>query len=188
MINIEIISRKLLFISLFISVLILLFLYLLSNIREKPLVIFCNVGNKINILIQTKQLDILVNPVGEKETLECLGKNISFYDRTIEIVMSNNNALVGTLKQRYTISHLIHSASLKIDNLDIVIDSNITLSNEKNSMHVYQQLKDNIQSVVNNEAISIQVQNEKLSSIENIKNKNIYIKENQIKIVPLSFF
>ncbi|HRN69659.1 MAG TPA: hypothetical protein PLS49_00610 [Candidatus Woesebacteria bacterium] len=138
MLNPEIISRKLLFITIGVSFFILIYLSILHIVHPPLAIHFCNSEDKINILIQTKELDVLINPVGEKQVLECLGKLIPFYDRKIEYVLSSNDTLITALSKRYVLSHTLDITSLKIGNIEVVVDSSVIVRNKNNTFEIFQ--------------------------------------------------
>lgn len=173
MLNPEIISGKLLIITILISVVILIFLYSLHNLNPFVVLHICNADNKLNLIIQTKDLDILVNPVGEKQVLSCLGKVIPFYDREIEYVFSNNSTLLTALSRRYKISSIESKNRLKMADLAIVIDSNIIVRNNHYTFDINQK---------NNTAFFIQ-------SVGDSEERNsIELKKGQNKKYALSLF
>ncbi len=155
MINIEIISRKLLFISTTLSLLILFILLISFFLRPKYLIVLCNKEDKINVFLQINNFDILINPIGEKQVLECLGKSMVFYDRTIDVVMSTNKDILASLMKRYTISRVIPSTSLKIDNFNISNDSKVHISSHSNEIVIYQRFMKTIQHDNKSNVISI---------------------------------
>lgn len=81
-------SKLSLFLSGFLSLLILLFISLYSSLSSNTKIVFCDVGQGDGAYIRLRnQLDILVDAGPGRQILQCLGKNMPFYDRTIELAI-----------------------------------------------------------------------------------------------------
>ena len=144
--NVEIISRKLLIISAFSAVVILISIYVYSISNRDIRLSMCNSGSKINLLIQAKNFDILIHPVGRKEVLDCLGKYMPYYDRTIEVVVSSDKLLLEELKSRYRVQQIIVSDNFTFRDASVKIGTGITVLNNKQAVLVYQRPIMNIDS------------------------------------------
>lgn len=138
-----------------ISIGILFLLLIFSTFQSKTSITFCNTEDKINILLKVNDFNVLINPVGEKQVLECLGKTMVFYERTIDIVMTNNSPLLDTLRKRYTISKVIPSTSLKIDNFYIRSDSKVHISTATTEINVHQKIENFLKGDTNTNSISV---------------------------------
>lgn len=132
--NQQVVSTKLLLFSLLISFFVLIIIFVLNHINGKPTLAFCNNNNKLNILLQMGDNDVLIEPLGIKEVLECLGKHMPYYDRTIDIVISNKVEIVASLEERYKIKKLVNKKSLLVNEYLITIDSNVLIT--KNNKHI----------------------------------------------------
>jgi|GEM_PF-231796 len=79
-------SLKNLFLIATIFLFFCLIVYLSTLFNPKTTVVFCDVGQGDATYIRTKTgVDILIDAGSSREVLECLGKYMPFYDRTIEI-------------------------------------------------------------------------------------------------------
>lgn len=130
----EIISRKLLLTSCFISIFILILYTVIYTFKNKPVLAFCNIEDKINIILRIGTNDILVNPIGSKQALECIGKNMPFYDRTIEVVITTKEADVELIKQRYTVKKVVTGERVNIG--DILITQGAYIGFEYNNRKI----------------------------------------------------
>jgi len=81
-------SKFSLFLSLFLSLLILIVILSASLLSDPAKVVFCDVGQGDAAYIRIKNhTDILVDAGPERKILDCLGKYMPFYDRTIELAI-----------------------------------------------------------------------------------------------------
>jgi len=93
--------------------LILLAVYIFSQPDGKLHLIFCDVGQGDAIFIKTPQnLDLLIDGGPNERVLECLGDNMPFYDRTIDMVVLTHpqkDHLQGLLSviDRYSIKYFV---------------------------------------------------------------------------------
>lgn len=67
--------------------LILLFIFIFSLPDNRLYITFCQVGQGDAILISYKNKQILVDGGPNKDVLNCLGKNMPFWDRNLEMVV-----------------------------------------------------------------------------------------------------
>lgn len=113
---------------------------------------YCNNENKINLLLQVKNIDLLINPVGTNETLVCLGKHMSFYDRTIEYVLTEDKAMIDVIKDRYIIKKVLTTDSVYFLNIKINRQNPVVFDLQDRKIAVYQrQLKQiDTQFLINN--------------------------------------
>lgn len=71
-----------------ISLIILLFLFLLSISDSRSKVVFCDVGQGDAAYIRIRnKIDLLIDAGPDRKVLGCLGKYMPFYDRTLETVI-----------------------------------------------------------------------------------------------------
>ena len=73
--------------GLIISSLILLFLFISTLKKTNNFGVFCDVGQGDAIYLRIESVDILVDAGPSKKVLECLGKNMPFWDKKIEIAI-----------------------------------------------------------------------------------------------------
>jgi len=71
----------------FSSALILLFIFIFSLPDNRLYITFCQVGQGDAILISYRNKQILVDGGPNKDVLNCLGKNMPFWDRNLEMVV-----------------------------------------------------------------------------------------------------
>lgn len=64
----------------------LIWLTVFSSPTQKLQLIFCDVGQGDAILIQKGENQVLIDGGPNRKVLDCLGKNMPFWDRTIEVV------------------------------------------------------------------------------------------------------
>src|SRR3989344_462858 len=81
-------SKLTIFLSLLFSSLIIFFIFFTSYLSSKTTIVFCDVGQGDGAYIRLKnRIDILVDAGPGRKILECLGKYMPFYDRTIELAI-----------------------------------------------------------------------------------------------------
>jgi len=74
--------------ALIISSIILFIIFLSSSQNSITALVFCDVGQGDGIYLRIKnQTDILVDAGPDRKILDCLGKNMPFFDRTIELAI-----------------------------------------------------------------------------------------------------
>lgn len=79
-------SKRSLFTSIIISFIILFTLLLQAILQKHTRIVFCDVGQGDSIYIRTfNNVDILIDAGPSKSVLNCLGKHMPFFDRTIEL-------------------------------------------------------------------------------------------------------
>lgn len=79
-------SFKAFFISLFIAIIVVTAVFAKDWFRQTTTVVFCDVGQGDGAYIRTEdKVDILVDAGPNRKILNCLGKYMPFYDRTIEL-------------------------------------------------------------------------------------------------------
>lgn len=105
-------SKLALISSLLLSLFILAFLSVNSYNNSTTTVVFCDVGQGDATYIRIKnRLDVLIDAGSNKKILECLGKYMPFYDRSIELAIishSENDHFGGFLYilDRYDVKKL----------------------------------------------------------------------------------
>src|SRR3989344_7110593 len=128
--NSEIISGKLLIISVLFSFLILIIVLLNSKLTQQARMIVCNSENIVTTVIRVKNYDILINPIGDDQTLDCLGKILPFYDRTIDIVVTQDERIVKKIDTYYIVKKILNRATIKTKMTDVALMKNqITIKN-----------------------------------------------------------
>lgn len=61
-------------------------IYIASNINPRTKIVFCDVGQGDGAYMRTKSgIDIVIDSGPSRAILDCLGKHMPFYDRTIEL-------------------------------------------------------------------------------------------------------
>jgi hypothetical protein len=125
----KIISSKLLLISIIVSIGIISYLFLINRFTSSTRLIICNNSNKLTVLIKSKDKDILLNPITLNEALECIGKNMVFYDRTIELAYAQNNYVLDQIANYYKIEKRINSDFFRIGNISISEREMINVNN-----------------------------------------------------------
>ena len=81
-------SKLTIFLSLLFSSLIIFFIFFTSYFSSKTTIVFCDVGQGDGAYIRLKnRIDILVDAGPNRKILECLGKYMPFYDRSIELAI-----------------------------------------------------------------------------------------------------
>lgn len=81
-------SKLSLVLSLLFSALILVFIFVSSSFNSKTTVVFCDVGQGDGVYIRIKnRVDVLVDAGPGRKILDCLGKHMPFYDRSIELAI-----------------------------------------------------------------------------------------------------
>jgi len=79
-------------------------------------VVFCDVGQGDAVLVKMGTSQVLVDGGPDNKVLECLARNMPFYDRRIEVVILTHpqadhmNGLVDVL-ERYTVLRFINPKS-----------------------------------------------------------------------------
>ncbi len=136
--NIEVVPKKLLILSSLISSIILLSIYIYSSLNHSTKLSVCNTESKINLLIQSGTFDILINPIGKNQTLDCLGKYLPYFDRSLDVVVSSDNTLVKELEKRYTVDQIIESDRATFGNLTIRLTNKVIINNGVNLLFIYQ--------------------------------------------------
>ncbi len=107
------ITKKSLVYAAIFSFLIILALLCRQLFDNRTTVVFCDVGQGDAAYIRIKnKIDVLVDAGPDKKVLDCLGRYMPFYDRTIELAVISHSQKdhVGGLRfilDRYTIDRLI---------------------------------------------------------------------------------
>ena len=105
-------SRKYFFLGCLLG-LILFSVYIKSQPDGKLHIVFCDVGQGDAVYIKMPNGgDMLIDGGPDGKVLNCLGKNMPFYDRTIDVVVLSHpqkDHLQGILfvLERYTVKHFI---------------------------------------------------------------------------------
>lgn len=104
--------------------LVILFLVFVSNyFHSNTKVVFCDVGQGDAIYMRiNNKYDVLIDAGSSKKVLDCLGKNMPFYDRTIEaafLTHEEKDHYGGFLylKDKYKIKNLYISTRLEKEDL-----------------------------------------------------------------------
>lgn len=81
-------SLKGLGLAVFFSLMVILIVFFASFIDQRTKIVFCDVGQGDAAYIRIKnQIDVLVDTGPDRKILSCLGKQMPFYDREIELVI-----------------------------------------------------------------------------------------------------
>lgn len=131
-------SKKTLIIAILLSSSVILFLFLSSIFDSQTRIVFCDVGQGDGAYIRIKnQIDVLVDAGPNRRILECLGKYMPFYDRTIELAIISHQQkdhFGGFLYilERYDIKKFwmsqIYNSSRSFDQLvEKIVSKDITL-------------------------------------------------------------
>src|SRR3989338_3796785 len=140
-------SKKTLLITAFLSSIVVLLVFFSNYFNSQTRIVFCDVGQGDGTYIRIKnRIDILVDAGPDRKILECLGKYMPFYDRTIEIAIISHQQkdhFGGFLYilDRYDIKKLwtsqIYNSSLSMDQLLDKIDTkNVTIEFPKTRRRV----------------------------------------------------
>src|SRR3989338_2258504 len=82
------ISKRSLFFSALLSLIIIFLLFFQSWLNSFTTVVFCDVGQGDATYIRIKnRFDLLIDAGPDRKILDCLGKYMPFYDRTIELAV-----------------------------------------------------------------------------------------------------
>ena len=136
--NSEIISPKLFIYSIVLSVLILLIQFF-STFGTENKVMVCDSEEKLTIALRMNYKNILINPIHNKQTVECIGRIFSFYNKTIDVLVTDDKNSTELLEKYYRINKKITANKLKIDNKLISIHKNhITLEGQDSTIHIFQ--------------------------------------------------
>ncbi len=106
------IGGKSLLILVFLATIILTSIFVKTYFNDQTQIVFCDVGQGDGAYIRIKnQYDILVDAGPDKRILDCLGKYMPFYDRTIELAILTHlqKDHVGgfiELLNRYGVKHI----------------------------------------------------------------------------------
>lgn len=109
MLDQSIISRKMLTMISILSCCFLTFKAISYTIDTSTKTVLCNTGKGISIYVRVKNsIDIVLFPSGNKVLLTCISRYLPFYDRTIEVVYSEDTIAAKKVKsfleQYYDIS------------------------------------------------------------------------------------
>lgn len=70
------------------SLIIVLIIFLFTHFDHRTKIVFCNVGQGDGAYIRVNNnIDILIDAGPDRKILNCLGKNMPFYDRKIELAL-----------------------------------------------------------------------------------------------------
>src|SRR3989344_7323649 len=79
-------SKKTLLITAFLSSIVVLLVFFSNYFNSQTRIVFCDVGQGDGTYIRIKnRIDILIDAGPNRKILECLGKYMPFYDRSIEL-------------------------------------------------------------------------------------------------------
>src|SRR3989344_3241339 len=81
-------SKLTVVLSIFLSLIVVTFIFISDSKNSITALVFCDVGQGDGIYLRIKnQTDILVDAGPSRKILDCLGKNMPFYDRSIELAI-----------------------------------------------------------------------------------------------------
>lgn len=104
MLDYPVLSVKTIGYILLLSTLFLIGSVLISRVNPNTKLSICTdkKGNSM-VILSNKNTNILIHPTYLKETLECIGDSLSFYDRTVEYILgSMRNDVQNELTNRYS--------------------------------------------------------------------------------------
>ena len=117
----QIASRKLIFTIVLLSIFLLSLSGIATVISTNVHITICSDGSQATTLIRLLNKQYILMPSSSlKETLDCMGEAMSYYERTIDFVIaSENNTVVKALKARYQIKNVQPAFNLKVKNIAI---------------------------------------------------------------------
>ncbi len=84
-------SMRPIYLSGILSILILLFIFLKNSFDPRTTLVFCDVGQGDGAYIRLEnRIDIVIDAGPDQKILDCLGKYMPFYDRTIELAFNTH--------------------------------------------------------------------------------------------------
>lgn len=121
-----------------------------ARIDRQTHVVFCDVGQGDASLIRTGTFDILVDAGPKAHVLECLGKYLPFYDKTLELVMISHpqkDHMEGLL---YILdSYTVEAIGLSEADADNELSRSIRQKAKSKRVHVYRLSAGNMLSIPN---------------------------------------
>ncbi|MCA9371747.1 hypothetical protein KC726_02510 [Candidatus Woesebacteria bacterium] len=143
MIEYPVISKRVAFWVVVFSFIILIVSAVYSFFPRRQ-ILTCTQGKTITIAVQYKNTTILIHGDNLEEILECLGKSMPFYDRSVEhIVDSVNYYIRSELAKRYAIGPMISEGSFTIGDEQIIYHNKpfrhtIVSSNNANAIVIHE--------------------------------------------------
>ncbi|CAN5203113.1 hypothetical protein BH09PAT2_BH09PAT2_02160 [soil metagenome] len=129
--EIEFVSKKVLYICLLASSILLLIFTIYYQINTSYIYL-CNEKDILDIYLREKKQDIIIKPQNIKNSLTCIGRGMPYYDRTIEsIVGSVSSSMLTVFKKRYTVNKNLIS-SLDENSLQCIKSKTTYLIIQKN--------------------------------------------------------
>jgi|GEM_PF-5346188 len=119
--DLQIASKKLLFTIVLLSLMYIVGLYWYRKATDSDTVTLCSNGRHISAVFHFKiGGTVLIPSSNVKDTLDCLGRGMSFYDRTIEYVIqtSSSEGQMNALRSRYSVISEIRSAELEATHIE----------------------------------------------------------------------
>ncbi|MFA9288286.1 MAG: hypothetical protein ACEQSA_00195 [Weeksellaceae bacterium] len=110
----EVVSKKMLLICCLIGVFVLSVIALRFKFSQ-PTLVACNRDNKITAILHIPpHRQVLFYPDDIDDVSECLGEYMPFYDRTIDVVITNNERSVtlSKLNKRYKITRTLTDGNI----------------------------------------------------------------------------
>lgn len=105
----QIASKKLIFTVVTFSILYIVISLIWKNILLQQSVTFCSSGSQLVAVFRIeKDTTVLFPSTSTKDTLDCLRRGMSFYDRTVEYVITSrpSDRLLAELNNRYTVLYV----------------------------------------------------------------------------------
>jgi len=88
------VTKRSIFLAFCLAIIILTILFFTSFFDKKARIVFCDVGQGDAAYVRLKnQFDILIDTGPNQKILECLGRNMPFYDKKIELVIISHPQL-----------------------------------------------------------------------------------------------
>ncbi|MEO6508525.1 MAG: hypothetical protein ABIO02_01100 [Patescibacteria group bacterium] len=139
------ISLKMILYCFLSSVIVLSFLTLINLLNTHTKVVFCNADKGSAVYIRVKnRTDVLLNVGPDKRILDCLGKEMPFFDRTVEYVfllsMSQNyiggmQHLVSHYKIKELVMPTLYKNTKATDELNIIVNKFRIKYGDMNNVH-----------------------------------------------------
>ena len=132
------VSKRSFFITIVLAIFIIIILFFATVFDRRTKIVFCNVGQGDAAYIRIKnKIDVLIDAGPDRRVLDCLGKNMPFWDREIELAFlshPNDDHYNGYffVTDRYKIDKFITVNSLIVSKtykklLDKISSKNIPL-------------------------------------------------------------
>lgn len=119
-------SKRTVIFGLLFSIGVVLIIFISSKNQSKTRIVFCDVGQGDAAYIRTSEnIDILIDAGPSKQILDCLGKYLPFFDKTIELVLishpqKDHYGGLQFILDRYNLAKIV---TIPVDNKGSIFDS-----------------------------------------------------------------